>query len=383
MTRGQIIQHVRDTLGDRTEGFWTNDELSRTLQLEMDRHAQEALSVPVEVTTNSIYRIHEYQLPNDYAEMIRVWYVDGNLQRRRQLIYVQKATLGNYGAIEDIGEPQSYYMFNDKLTLYPAPSRGPILSKGFDEDTGDTIQFDNIYNFTDDHPYGINLSVYLDEQDGGVELSPGLGYIAHVSLYLRRLGPPVFGVMGLEFTRDEYPIKRSGLKDMAGISYQPAWVNFDFSASPITYEDLSTDYQLKFYVDDDYVDNVDELGGGVQFAYDDDNVPFFMFHPLRNDIVIEYYRNTTRILENDEDVPEIPDRYHRTLIDMVIARSLEKDGFNLQLASYYQGRVAKGLREARGQAMQNTLGDQVATDSIQSSGDYITYSDGRLVGRGF
>ena len=88
-------------------------------------------------------------------------------------------------------------------------------------------------------------------------------------------------------------------------------------------------------------------------------------------------------LENDEDVPEIPDRYHRTLIDMVIARSLEKDGFNLQLASYYQGRVAKGLREARGQAMQNTLGDQVATDSIQSSGDYITYSDGRLVGRGF
>ena len=212
--------------------------LYRTLQLEMDRHAQEALSVPVEVTTNSIYRIHEYQLPNDYAEMIRVWYVDGNLQRRRQLIYVQKATLGNYGAIEDIGEPRSYYLFNDKLTLYPAPSRGPILSKGFDEDTGDTLQFDNIYNFTDDYPYGINLSVYLDEQDeqdGGVELSPGLGYIAHVSLYLRRLGPPVFGVMGLEFTRDGYPIKRSGLKDMAGISYQPAWVNFDFSASPITY----------------------------------------------------------------------------------------------------------------------------------------------------
>ena len=165
MTRGQIIQHVRDTLGDRTEGFWTDDELVGLLQLEMDRHAQEALSVPVEVTTNSIYRIHEYQLPNDYAEMIRVWYVDGNLQRRRQLIYVQKATLGNYGAIEDIGEPRSYYLFNDKLTLYPAPSRGPILSKGFDEDTGDTLQFDNIYNFTDDYPYGINLSVYLDEQE--------------------------------------------------------------------------------------------------------------------------------------------------------------------------------------------------------------------------
>ena len=63
MNRGKIREAVRDILGDQTQGFWTDEELDRYIQLMCDRHAQEALSVPFTENTTSLPGVQEYVVP--------------------------------------------------------------------------------------------------------------------------------------------------------------------------------------------------------------------------------------------------------------------------------------------------------------------------------
>ena len=388
MNRGEIRTHVRDILGESGPyGFWSDDELNRYITLACDRHAQEALSAPAEVFTNSINEVTEYDMPPDYAEMLRVWYLDTNSQGRRQLPYVKKGTLQQYSDIQSVGEPRAYYIFNDKLGLYPAPYQPPIIAKNFETDSGEGLNFTNTRIFDESftgggEPYRFDFNIELEtDVNDGVVISPAIAYVAHVGLYLRRIGPSVEGMFRIGFAREGYPNNLSLWKDLAGVSPIPNWIYFDFTENPIDLEAFADNFTMIFGTDQEYIDNVTGYEGGIEIGIDVDTVPFFELHPVRNDIIIEYYKNTVQILDDDNDIPEIPDRYHRTIVDMVIARACEKDGYNLALSARYHERASRAIRQARMQAKQATLGDQINTDAIAGRPDWTTYRDGKLVGR--
>ena len=408
MTRGEIRQHVRDILGDPGPyGMWSDDELNRHLTLVSDRHAQEGLSAPAEIFTNSIRGVDEYQLPDDYAEMIRVWYLNEHTNNEKdKLFYIKKSTLDQYRGVVSTGQPRYYTLFNDRIILYPTPSPRPVLSKGFDEDTGANIRFANIRDVPtpaeiEADPslvrggilYNFDFEVELEELDesdnAGALLTPALANVAHISLYMRRRGPSVDGQFTLGFSREGYPTHWSQWKDLAGLSNIPGWVHFDFTENPIEFfkpsEAEDDNFTLRFdddaHVNTPYADVLRDGLGGAELAIDDDGAPFFEMYALQNDIIIEYYRNSVRPLVDDDDVSEIPDRYHRTLVDMVIARACEKDGFNMMLANQYHAKTQSAIRYARMQAKQATLDDVINTDHISDASDFITYRDGRLVGR--
>ena len=144
MTRGEIRTHVRDILGERIPGTWQDDELNRYIYLELCRHAQEALSVPMERMTTSLHGVSEYAVPDDYGEMRSVRFCDYN-SRPRPLPYIRKDVLLNRGnELTVIGIPRAYYIYNDFLGLWPAPSKGPMLV--YEPDGVPIHYFDVIYD---------------------------------------------------------------------------------------------------------------------------------------------------------------------------------------------------------------------------------------------
>lgn len=386
-----ILQSVYDELGERN-GYWKEDELVRWAELAFTRHAREALSVPAEVKTTTLPGVQEYQLPPDFGELIDVRFHDQYATKPEPLIYVDKQTLLTaHGSIFYIGDPSECYIFQDKIGLYPVPDKTPFYERTF---AGDGTSYRNILN-EDTHQSQFRIALEnVDEPR--VEIS-------HVGVYLKREGLPYPGDIQLWMTPmtaegnsvTEHTLKSHPIEAF-GVNVEPEWVLFDFTNAPITLLDAAVTWIMSIQVDADYrnADRSLYQGPGVQIGVDTaggGEVAWIQLHCMKNDLEIDYYRNTCpRVLNRDEELAlpfYPPARYHPTIIDLTLEKAMRKGQYNMGAANDYEARSRRDIMYARAQATLKTRGDiQRVPKSVRLAnrrGPYVNYANGRFTGRAF
>jgi len=391
MTLNEILQSVRDELGESGEQFWKDAELVRWAHLALNRHAREALSIPTEVVTTTLSGVQEYELPEDFGELLNVRYQDDPLTGHVPLVYVDKQSiLTAYGTLHSLGSPYACYIFQDKLGLYPSPRKSPTFEYKFESaTTGHTF----VDVLSDDTAFSSEIELSLEDSDANVETVDRL-YISQVGVFLRRVGRPNIAAdiwMTLRPVGDNTYTLVSKTIAASDIESVPAWYAFDFTLSPVEILSDAVTWELEIVVDEQYEEaDLSEQGGpGVQVSVDDQNTAWFQLHSYRNDLQVDYYRNSVReILDHDEplDLPFYPPaRYHDTLVDMIVEKALRKGQFDLLSANDYRRRSEMDIKYARSQAKLKTQGDimRVPQDVRlrQNIGPYVDYVSGRFVGR--
>lgn len=398
MNRGKFRYHVRSLLGDPGPyGTWDDDELNEYTQLESDRHAQEALSVEAEGVITSIYGVIDYQLPYDFGELKDLRYLSDTQEDADSLDYVNRsAILDVYGETTSLGVPFCFYRWEDTVGLYPVPNKPPILKRSFphqrpqfyqpivETDTGSTVY----YNDT------LNLRIEDDPDDPFYRV-----FVSHVSVYLRRDARIIPGDLQmifqepLESAKDTPFYRYSVPVPAANIAPVGDWYHFDFSINPIRIPaGEGREYVLSIAATPPYLEaDWEEYGDRVEIAINTvsdgegriQNPAYFQLHQLRDDIELDYYRNTTDELTSDDDEIQLPQRYHRTLIEMVVARALRKNSYDLVGANMYTKKTDKEISYARTQAQVKTLGPIQRVERYRRGRGrrYMTVSGGRLIGR--
>lgn len=389
MNLGTFRLHIRDLLGDPGPyGFWNDDELDRAIKQESDRHAQEALSVEAQVSASSVPDVIDYQLPDDFGEIKDVRFIDNITTGPESLDYVRRTEiLEELGEINTVGEPWVFYRWEDAIGLYPVPNKPPIFKRTFETDNPENYVriYDPEASGTRQFFNNIDLNLEDDEDDPFYRI-----LISHISVYLRRDTIAMPGTIELYvrepdkgFYNISQPLPASAVAPLGD------WFTFDFNHSPI--EVLAGDprtYQLLFITSDEYIsEDRSHFGEGVQVAVEDENdtdVAFFQLHQMKDDIEIDYYRNTTDDFVDDDSLIQLPSRYHRTLIKMVLGRVWKKQGRDLQTALVYDREVMKEISYARSQAQIKTLGSILRTERHRrrSRRPYMTHVGGsRFRGR--
>jgi len=388
----EILQSVYDELGERN-GHWKEDELVRWAEFALTRHAREALSVPAEVKTTTLPGVQEYLLPDDFGELIDVRYQDQYSTKPEPLIYVDKQTLLTaHGSIFYIGEPSEFYIFQDKIGLYPVPDKRAFYERTF---SGEGTEFVNI--FEDEAVYESQFSLELENTD------EPRAEISHIGVWLKREGHPYPGDMQMWMTPtaaegdsvSEYTLKSHPIPALT-VNVEPEWVLFDFTNAPVTLLDNVVSWRMQLHSDADYR-NADRglyQGPGVQIGVDTTdgaNAAWIQLHCMKNDLEIDYYRNTCPpVLNRDEELalPYYPPaRYHPTIIDMTLEKAMRKGQYNLGAANDYEARSKRDIMYARAQATLKTRGDiQRVPKRVRLSnrrGPYVNYRNGRFTGRAF
>lgn len=387
MTLNEILQAVDDELGEST-GFWQREEKVRWAQLALTRHAREGLSVPAEIKTSSLPGVQEYHLKYDFGELMNVRYAEGDLFGLQPLTYVDKQSiLSAHGAIDAQGTPYACYIYQDKLGLYPVPNKQAVLSCKFEGPICETF---SELPFTCEMELSVEHGTEANPDD---VLNPCRVYVSHISLHLRRKGYPYPGDLTLDMRplNPEGYTQRSNPMPAAEVGVRPDWYHFDFTLSPIELTETRTRWQLRLYGDSDYLaaDPVAQQGGGVQIGVDDNTVAWFEMHRLKNDIQVDYYRNTCPIVTDFDEALGLPlyppARYHPTIVTMTVEKALRKGQYNIQVAESYKARADEDIRSARSQAKLKTYGDILRVPRSvrlsQGEGPYVTYDDGRYIGR--
>lgn len=387
MTGNEILQSVDDELGE-SGGLWNREEKIRWLRLALNRHAREGLSVPAEVKTSSLPGVQEYHVPNDFGELINVRYAEQEVFGLVPLVYVDKQSiLSAYGILDLIGTPYACYIFQDRLGLYPVPKKEAVLSCRFEEGTI-CETFANV-------PFTADFSMQIEAVDPHTEsnpLNPCRVYISHVNLHLRRKGLPYPGDLNLVMT----PLDPEGYPHVsepipaASIAPRPEWYYFDFSLNPLELNETPTRWRFQLYGDVAYqgADPAQMGGVGVQVG-NDEETPWFEMHRLKKDIQIDYYRNTCPPIVNYDEPLELPlyppERYHPTLVTMVVEKAMRKGQYNLRAAADCKTRADADIAHARSQAHLKTRGDILRVPREvrlqQSEGPYVLYENGRYSGR--
>jgi len=167
------------------------------------------------------------------------------------------------------------------------------------------------------------------------------------------------------------------------------WIHFDFSENPLeVLADTPQSYVINFDVSADYLRATDPtFGNRIEIAHNvvsSAKIAYFQLHQVKNDVEIDYYRNITEELTNDDEFIEIPSRYNRTLIKMVCGRALKKSRLNLQAALVYDREAKEEIAYARSQAAVKTLGSILRVEKYRRRhrNPYMTYiGDGKFQGR--
>ena len=393
-TLNEILQSVRDELGEDGNGYWKDEELVRWAQLAFTRHAREALSVPAEVKTTTLPGVQEYELPADFGELIDVRFHDQHSTKPEPLIYVDKQTLLTaHGSIFYIGEPSECYIYQDKIGLYPVPDKSPFYERTF---SGDGTLFTNILTA---EAQAFENQFELDLED----VSEPRIEISHIGVLLKREGYPYPGDIQMWMTPEtaegasvsEWTLKSNPIPALF-VNVEPEWVLFDFTNAPVTLLPNAVTWKMGIQTDADYrnADASTYQGPGVQIGIDttgEAGTAWLQLHCMKNDLEIDYYRNTCPPILNYDEELELPyyppARYHPTIIDMVLAKAMRKGQYNLAAANDYEGRSKRDIMYARAQATLKTRGDiQRVPKRVRVSnrrGPYVDYRNGRFTGRAF
>lgn len=402
MTLNEILQAVDDELGEST-GYWQREEKVRWAQLALTRHAREGLSVPAEVRTSSLPGVQEYHLPDDFGELMNVRYAEDDLFGLQPLTYVDKQSiLSAHGTTDTKGTPYACYTYQDKLGLYPVPDKAPVLSCKFE---GTICERFAELPFTCEFEVSVEHAENADPDD---VLNPCRVYVSHISLHLRRKGYSYPGDLTLSMT----PLAPEGYAQLShpipanSVAVRPEWYHFDFSLSPIELTETRRRWRMRLYGDSEYLDADPEVqrGDGVQIGVDasearhhddsdrvtsEDDVAWFEMHRLKNDIQVDYYRNTCPAVTDFDEALNLPlyppVRYHPTIVTMTVEKALRKGQYNIPVAESYKARADEDIAYARSQAKLKTYGDILrvprAVRLAQADGPYVNVVGDRFVGR--
>ncbi len=386
MNRGEIREAVRDILGDQTQGFWTDAELDRYIQLMCDRHAQQALSVPFTENTTSLPGVQEYVVPPYFGEMRRVrWHTEtGDIDTLKNApkTDIIRATQSDFSAVR--GDPEVYYYDAYRIGLYPVPNKKPIFALDPPDNECEYWQTVAAERGEVGGLYDTVTKFYSENVYVAAENTCNL-FCSHVSLWMRRNARPTPGAIQLfihPLGKPEYETYYSKYINIADLGIRPEWVHFDFTFHPIELEPNVEGFFMTFASDTDFKNTpratyADE---GPQFAIDrvgGDKRLYFQLHEYRQDIELDFYKNEVTSIETDHEDLEVPDTYHRTIIKMVAARALRKGNRDLQGALLWEAEAEKDIQAARAQAALRTRGRQLRTEgSGMDRYPDATYADG-------
>ena len=397
MNLGQLRASVRRQLGERRTGTWEDVDLNEWFNEAQNEHAQRALSVRKTVHVSSLYGIQEYALPDDFGELMAVRYAYQDYEGDRGLTYVTKQLVRDWSYSQTChGDPEYYYYYQDSLIgdiigLFPIPDKPYVFDYVFEGNcqkwTPMLTDRDARYPTTPtEFRNDIELEIVPEADEVGdipaTDLDPCLVWCGQVDLYLRRRGHPYPGHIYLSFgqkmTEDTEDVFVDGIGShishqipAAYIDARPNWIPFDFTQNPIEVSEIATRWQMELKGDGDYLfpsgieleDPAFVLkqyrGEGVLVGVGDNDVAYIRFNRLRNDIEVEYYRNTCDRMEEDTDVPEVPQRYHHTLRKMVLEKAYLKGGYDMRLAERWGAEARSEISLARTQAVIPTMGDRL------------------------
>lgn len=417
MNLGQLRASVRRQLGEqRKAGTWTDEEINEWFNESQNEHAQRALSVRKTVHVSSLYGVQEYVLPDDYGELMAVRFAYQGHEGDRGLTYVTKQLVQDWGyGNTSYGDPEYYYYYQDSqigdiIGLFPVPNKPRIFENVFDGVCQEFIPMltdrDARYPSTPtefSNAMELDIDPELDEisEIPAADLDPCIVWCGQVDLYLRRRGHPYPGNIYLTFGqqmlqsanvlqfrskplvfRGSELAQDVGLEDgiaehishqipAAFIDARPNWIPFDFTQNPIEVTETPTRWKMTLRGDGDYLFPLGiELedpsyvlrnfgGEGVLVGVEESDVAYFRLNRLRNDIEVEYYRNTCEPMEEDTDVPEVPQRYHHTLRKMVLEKAYLKGGYDMALAERWGSEARSEISLARTQAVIPTIGDRL------------------------
>ena len=292
MTLNEILLSVRDDLGEQGEQLWKTPELVRHAQLAFNRHAREGYSVEAEVRTTSLPSVQEYDLPSDFGEPMAVRYHDEPFIGPVPLVYVDKQSITTaFGSTYSIGAPFAFYIFGQKLGLYPIPNKPPVFKCVY---PGTCYTFANVLD--GDTPYSFTFQLEVEpkadagaassgyqsayappgavsaETDAEPDLNPCRVMVSHIGVYLRRVGLPYAGNLRLQMSpmsEDSDYVIHSNPIPAAKIGVRPQWHNFDFTVSPIEINEVLTSWELTIVPDSDYMEESpkDRSGPGLSLIH--------------------------------------------------------------------------------------------------------------------
>lgn len=383
MNRADIREAVRDILGDYTQGFWNDDELNRIIQLMCNRHAQEALSVPITENTTSLPGVQEYVLPPYFGEMRRVrWYTDtGEVWT---LSNAPKTDILNRSGSEFLsidGNPTVYYRDGRIIGLYPIPNKKPVFSHEPTEPCNAWQTIDTARDANNDWPTDYYAEqIYLKlENICSVKCS-------HVSLQMRRNSQPVRSAIRLVIQpvgAESYKTWFSRWINTRDLPIEEAWIHFDFTHFPVELTDTVDTYNFTFEGDRDFIITSRRMYGsegpqfGVNVSEAGERNMYFQLHPYRQDIELDFYKNEVEAIDTDHKELELPSIYARTVIKMTAGRALRKGQRDLQGALYWEAEAEKEITRARAQAVLQTRGRMLRTEGVgRYYGPDATYADG-------
>ncbi|MXZ00209.1 hypothetical protein F4Y93_06000 [Candidatus Poribacteria bacterium] len=369
-TRGEIRRGVRYHLGERTPGTWQDDEINYFIQESGNEHAKRAYSVKTIIYTSTLQNVRDYAFPPNFGDLLSVRYRDESISDEWGLDYVNKDVLRDwsYTGTEN-GDPYYYYREQDSIGLFPVPNKPLVVDCSFENDCpGFTEIFDRETStgFSQD----LSLEVVADTTEPtemevrDTDLDPRCVWVGVVSLYLRRSGSYFPGKLWCSFTNltgEHQFVHVSGELSVDSINARPEWVHFDFTQNPIEINPTEQTYRMQLHVDNDYIDAEPRNYGGSGILVGTETVEeipqaFFQMHRLRNDLEVEYYRNTCDVMTADDDKLNIPDRYTETIVHMVLEKCYLKDGYDPRLAAYWHAKAETEIKEAKAQAVIPTLG---------------------------
>ena len=286
MTLNEMLQSVRDDLGETGQQYWKDAELERWAYLVLNRLARQGLCVEAEVKTNSLPGVQEYNMPYDIGELKDVRYVDDRHSQPVPLTLTDKQSIvTTFGTLNTIGTPYLCYKFQDKIGLYPIPHKPPILDCSFE---GTCERFAGIYDYEDDEPFDSQFEISIEPREEAqaemkLELDPCMAEVGHISLHLRRRGLPFDGAIRLAMSpiSDSTPYTiYSAWKPARVVQVRPQWHHFDFMLSPLELDETVRHWDLRILADEGYLDESREerTGEGIQVGVNTDNIPYIQFH---------------------------------------------------------------------------------------------------------
>jgi len=368
-TLGVIRSQVRYHLGESNRpGTWKDEELNYLIWQSCNEHSQRAWSNEKKRYASSIKYVQDYFFPPDFGQLKSIRYFDVNGDDR-ELIHVTREVLRDWGYRgTEIGTPCAFFREQNSYGLFPIPQKEILFEKTFE---GDCPNFCPVLDrnespsefYTDNFCLQIvidNNNEYVD-RDG---LDPTCVYIGQVGVYLRRKGRHFPGDLGMTFQgvpHAEHYIHNAGKFPADVVNARPDWMYFYFTENPIEVNTDVQEFTMRLFGDGDYQDaDPQEYGGaGVEIGVDPENyTAFTQLHRLRNDMEILYYSNYCEELVSDDQLLEIPQRYHNTIVKMTVGKAYAKGNMNLSASQYWMGQADHEIMIAKAQAKIPTLGSR-------------------------
>ena len=386
MTRGELRQIVRFKLGESRPGSWSDEEINFYIQESCDRHAREGLSVEGLLVATSLPGVAEYEMADDYGEILSVRYQNEGEDGPKKIGRAIRDNALDWQAYGGTQEKwvDRYYLYDRSVGFYPLPSKPALFSHIF---TGTCQKFVDVVNRETELPFSntFRFELALVDADDVEELYPCNVYVSHIGLYLRRDALPYPGNLHLDvrktegvdiFTHESFPIRANA------IAQRPDWYNFDFSQNPIEIVDEVIGYTLTIRGDDRYSEVSPSVrdGKGIQVGVaeqeDGTDVMYFQAHRLKNDIEVDYFRQSCNPIEHDDDPLEVPHVYYPHLENMTLEQCWSKRRIDMVTADRYGTKAAGQILEARTHAKQKTQ-DPVPMHENRyrrHNSDYSTYN---------